>query len=102
MDHLSYTSNILSFMGYERLSLFFDKPRVQRHKKGIEDSPTELECLADSSLCQVLIYILLKKRKKRNTKNNWGDINLTQSIHTKCMPTQLGDTKKIKTTPMDV
>ena len=43
---------------------FFYKARVQRHKKkGIEDSPTELECLADFSLCQVLIYII-KKRKK--------------------------------------
>jgi len=44
--------------------IFFDKPRVQRHKKGVEDGLTELECLADSSLCQVLIYILLKKGKK--------------------------------------
>jgi len=45
---------------------FFDKARVQRHKKGIEDSPTKLECLTDSGLCQVLIYILLKKGKKKN------------------------------------
>jgi len=77
-------------MHYFGQYIFFYKPRVQRHKKGIEDSSTELECLADSSLCQVLIYILLKKRKKNKYKKNWED------IHTKCMPTQSGDTKKSK------
>jgi len=71
-------------MHYFGQYIFFYKPRVQRHKKGIEDSSTELECLADSSLCQVLIYILLKKRKKINTKKT-GRIS-TQSV---CQPNRV-------------
>jgi hypothetical protein len=34
--------------------------------------------------------------KKPKTTPTMGDVNLTQSIHTKCMPTQSGDTKKEK------
>jgi len=38
------------------------------------------------------IYII--KKRKNKYKKELGDINLTKSIHTKCMPTQTSDTEK--------
>jgi len=42
---------------------FFDKARVQRHKKGIENSPKYGMSYILQSMSEVLIYII-KKRKK--------------------------------------
>jgi len=38
----------------------------------MEDTPTKLGCLTDSSHCQVLIYIIKKKEKEIQKKNRGG------------------------------
>ena len=43
--------------------IFFDKARVQRHKKGIENSPKDGMSYRFQSMSEALIYII-KKRKK--------------------------------------